>query len=131
MDLKIRETRNKLASHRDNYGKGKKKDAIFLFCRISLSDTNVSCFGNRAKLEELDLSNLVLEHSNIIIEMLDNILGKGISFIYKTNKRLKAEYLEKLEDIRQIREGSIVIRLPKRKKILIKKSHLFCFPPTP
>jgi hypothetical protein len=118
LDLKIREIRNKLASHSNSYGKSK-KEPIFL-ARIGLSGTKVTYgSGCRGKFETLDLSNLLQEHLKTIIEMLDLILEKGINYIYQSNKKLKKTYIERLEDIRQEKKGNFVIKLPKGKKIVI------------
>ena len=123
--LRIREIRNKLASHSNSYGKGKKiqKDTIFL-ARISLSHTSVSYgYGNSNNFEDLDLLPLLQEHSNLILELMDDILEKGITFIYKSNKKFKDKYLEKLDDLRQEREGNLIIKLPKGKKLVVSFSH--------
>jgi len=122
-NLKIREIRNKLASHSNSYGRSK-REPIFL-TRIDLSGTKVTYgSGCRGNFETLDLSNLVQEHSKSIIEMLDLILEKGINYIYQSNKKLKNVYLERLENLRQEKKGKVVIKLPRGEKILIIRNNL-------
>lgn len=122
-NLKIREIRNKLASHSNSYRKDKnsKKDAIFL-TRMSLSRKNVSYgFGNRSDFEELNLATLLDAHTKVLNDILDIILEKSITLIYKTNKNLKKKYSERLEDLRQEKKGNLVIKISKNKKILVKR----------
>jgi hypothetical protein len=91
--------------------------------RIGLAGTKVTYgHGCRGKYETLDLSSLLQEHSEVIIEMLDLILEKGIEYIYQANKRLRSTYTEKLNDLREEKKGNVVIKLSRGKKILIIRS---------
>jgi len=119
-DLKMREIRNKLASHSDSYRKGRnaKKDT-FVLSRIQLSGKRVTYGSNiESNFENLDLSTLLEEHSTVLLEILDSILEKGIAFILGSNIKIRSEFLEKLNDLREEKKGNIVISIPKRKKII-------------
>lgn len=115
LNTKIRDIRNKLASHSNNF----KKKPIFL-TRIDLSGTKVSYgYGSRGNYETLDLSVLLQEHLQTIIDILDSVLEKAIGYIYKLNTRLKNEYNDLLNDLREEKKGNIIIKLPRGKKIRI------------
>jgi len=121
--LEIRHLRHKLSSHSTNY-QDKTTGFIetYVPIRIDLRGFNCSYMNNEEiKIYSVDLQKSIDEHLETLIEMQDKILEKAITTFYngqKTSKGYK-EFSEKLEDLRIIRKGGLVTRMPDGSKMIM------------
>jgi len=113
--LKLRDIRNKIASHNTDYLiKHTNEVDTYNFNADSL-DGGVLLIGSYTKdiFEEINIFKELKEHYEIILDSLDAILEKIIKTIYKPNKEKQKEFLDELELLRSERKGNLVIRLKK------------------
>lgn len=121
--LEIRHLRHKLSSHSTNY-KDKKTGSIetYVPIRVDLRGFHCGYMNNEAiKIYSVDLEKAIYDHLETLIEMQDKILEKAIRTFYKgqkTSEGLK-EFSERLKDLRIIRKGGLVTRLPDGAKLII------------
>lgn len=121
--LEIRHLRHKLSSHNTNY-KDTKTGSIetYVPIRVDLRGFNCGYVNNEdVKVYSVDLQKAINEHLDTLIEMQDKILEKAIKTFYngqETSEGCKV-FTEKLEELRIIRKGGLVARLPDGAKLIM------------
>lgn len=110
--LEIRALRHQLASHsldcRDLRGQ---TTSSFVPVRIDLGGFKCSVAENRGdRIVTYDLRKAVLDHCNYILDLLDAIYAKSYKTLFKSDKKKRAEYQKKLEELREEKAGAIVLR---------------------
>jgi len=112
LDLDIRTLRNQVASHSVDYPPrgGGKPQAIVPVC-VDLK--GFSCVvtegrGNGSRAVQLDKA--VNEHCHAVISVLDRIYEKSINTIFKGHSKRIQEFRKKLDDLRFMRDGNLLIR---------------------
>lgn len=126
-NLLIRSLRHKLCSHSTNYH-DKESDSIQAYVPIRIDLDNFNCTyakNGRGKQNFVDLKEAVDEHLNMMVELLDNILEKAIKTLFKGQETSKncIEFLEKLDDLRILRNGGFVQKLPNGRKLIMTMSN--------
>jgi exonuclease VII small subunit len=122
--LEIRILRHKLSSHSTNYRA--KRGTIetvetFVPIRMNLRGFNCGYFDNKSiKAYNVDLKEAISKHLDTLVEMLDRILDKAIRAFYKGQETCKdcKEFLERLEELRIVRNGGLVSKLPDGSKLI-------------
>ena len=79
-------------------------------------------FDNKEiKAHYVDLKEAITQHLETLVEMQDRILDKAIRTFYKGQETCKGckEFLEKLEELRIIRKGGKVSKLPNGSKLIL------------
>lgn len=110
--LKIREARHKLGAHSNDYlNRNKKIVESFVPVRVTLSGFNCEYYNNETlKKETLNLKKEIEEHLSLMIDLLDKTYEKAIKTFHKSNRSKIKELNEKLEDLRIMKEGGMVIK---------------------
>jgi len=121
--LVIRSLRHKLCSHSTNYCDAKSKSMqTYIPVRVDLSGFNCTYMdNNEIKAHIIDLQKAINEHLDMMIELMDRIVEKGSRTLYKGQESSKgySEVSEKLKDLRIVRKGGFVSRLPDGTKFII------------
>lgn len=121
--LEIRLLRHKLCSHSTNYyDKNSDSTQTYVPIRVDLGGFSCGYMNNEeVKTYSVDLQRAIDEHLETLIEMLDRILDKAIKTLYKGQKTHEGciEFSGKLKDLRIIRKGRLVSRLPDDTKFII------------
>lgn len=121
--LEIRLLRHKLCSHSTNYYDANRKAyQTYVPIRSGLNGFNCMYVNNEEyKNSSVDLQKAVNDHLEAIIELMDRILDKAIKTLYKGQKKCQKcmEFSEKIEDLRFIRKGGSVSKLPNGTKLII------------
>jgi hypothetical protein len=122
--LGITQVRHKLASHTLNYEDFDNKGTdFFIIVRAELKGDKVAFQSYlTGKSNIVNLSELLNDHTEIMITALDNICEKSINTLYKTNPDKQTEFDQKLKLVRLERDGDVVVRTPEQ-DIVIKISH--------
>lgn len=113
--LTLRTLRHQLASHSLDYMNedGKPSGKAFVPIRMELRGHNCSVTENRGDATTTyDLQAGLNEHCDVIISILDRIYAKAYKTLFRANKDKLAMHSEKLEELRLIRAGALVIRIP-------------------
>jgi hypothetical protein len=88
--------------------------------RISLSGFYCRFFDNgNLKLDSIDLKANIEENLKFVVGLLDRIYEKTYKTLYEPNTEKLAEYAEKLEERRTIRDGGQVIHGAGGSKIIL------------
>jgi len=119
--LEIRLLRHKLSSHSTNYLDKRGTIETFVPIRMNLRGFNCGYFDNKAiKAYNVDLMKAISEHLETLVEMLDRILDKAIRTFYKGQETCKdyKDFLERLKELRIIRNGGLVSKLPDGSKLI-------------
>jgi hypothetical protein len=121
--LSIRSLRHKLGAHSANYYH-KESDSIqaYVPIRIDLNDFKCTYAKNgRGYHHTVDLKAAVIEHLTMMIELLDKILDKAITTLFKGQQtnRTHIEFSKKLEDLRILKKGGLVLQLTPGNKLVI------------
>jgi hypothetical protein len=121
--LDIRLLRHKLSSHSTNY-LDKTTGALetYIPVRIDLGGFNCGYINNEeAEIYYVDLKKAVDQHLEILVEMQDRILEKAIRTLYKGQETSEGckEFVEKQEELRILRKGGLVTKLPDGTKWIV------------
>ncbi len=119
--LEIRLLRHKLSSHSTNYRDERGTIETFVPIRMNLRGFNCGYFDNKAiKAHNVDLKKAISAHIETLVEMLDRILDKAIRTFYRAQETCKdcKEYSERLEELRIIRNGGLVSKMPDGSKLI-------------
>lgn len=122
-DLEIRHLRHKLASHSTDYrDEGSNSTRAYVPVRLDL--TGFRCRYTDIqdnKSHDVDLGKAINEHVETMIEMLDRASHKAIETLYKGQERSKERFdlSGRLEELRSIRRGGLVIQLPGGAKVIM------------
>ena len=121
--LLIRSLRHKLCAHSVDY-LDKKTGSIEAHIPIRIDLDNFTCtYGKdgRGNQNSVDLKVAVDEHLNTMVELLDKIMEKAVKTLFKGQESSKActQFSEVLNDLRVLRKGGIVHRLPEGRKLII------------
>jgi hypothetical protein len=119
--LKIRDVRHRLGAHSNDYLNNKsRKLESFVPVRISLSGFNCEYINNETlKIAYVNLQDCLTEHMTLMIDLLDKIYEKTVKTLYKSEKKKRDEFIEKLHELRIIREGGVVISFSDGGKLII------------
>jgi hypothetical protein len=121
--LSIRSLRHKLCSHSTNYyDKESNLVQAYVPVRIGLDNFNCTYAKNRGgNHKSIDLKEAVDEHLNMMIELLDKIMEKAIKTLFKGQESSESciEFTKVLEDLRVLRKGGIVHKLPDGTKLIV------------
>ena len=105
--LGIREVRNKIGAHSTNiYSKRQKGDKeSYIPVRHSMSGHKFYYLNNERIAEEIwvDLAELLMEHLKLILELLDETYEKTIKTVYRGNQLKRNEELNKLTELRKLK----------------------------
>lgn len=111
-NLDIRVLRHQLASHSlDFLAPGESKTQAFVPVRIGLSGFACMVTENRGgttRTVQLDLA--ITEHCKAITSVLDRVYEKSVKTLFKGQADKISEFQRKLEDLRFIRDGNMIIR---------------------
>lgn len=120
--LRIREVRHKLGAHSTEYSSGRTdKIESYVPVRVSLSGFNCEYFNNETLASErVDLRECLNEHFEMLIALIDKVYEKTVKTLYKAEKKKLEEYMEKLKDLRIVRDGGLVITLPQGGKLIFQ-----------
>lgn len=111
-NLEIRTLRHQVASHSVDYlPPSRGKTQAFVPVRIGLS--GFSCMvtegrGNSTRTIQLD--DAINAHCHVITSVLDRIYEKSVKTFFKGQTQRIEEFTKKLEDLRFVRDGNILIR---------------------
>ena len=105
--LLIRSLRHKLCSHSTNY-LDKESGSIQAYVPIRIDLDNFNCTyakNGRGNHNSVDLKSAVDEHCNMMIVLLDKIMGKAIKTLFKGQESSKSciVFLKVLDDLRLIK----------------------------
>lgn len=112
--LTLRTLRHQLASHSLDYmGSDRKPSgAAFVPVRMELRGHNCSVTENRGDAsKEYDLQEALNQHCDALISVLDTIYEKSYKTFFKANKDKQLIHENKLGELRQVRDGAIVIHI--------------------
>lgn len=109
--LRIREIRHKVGAHSNDFlNKSTGKLESYVPVRICLSHFNCEYINNEnLKVERDDLKESLKEHLELMIELIDKIYEKTVKTIYKSNEKKVKELNMKLQNLRIVRNGGVVI----------------------
>lgn len=110
--LEIRTLRHQVASHSvDYFPAGVDKPQAFVPVRIALS--GFSCMvteGRGDTTRTIRLDDAVNAHCIAIISVLDRIYEKSVKTLFRGQNKKISKFQKRLEDLRFIRDGNILIR---------------------
>lgn len=112
--LRIREIRNKLSAHSTDY-KNSTTGEIESFVPIEVNLSGFGCvyFNNETlKSEHVDFRECLSEHFEVLIALMDKVYEKMVSTLYKAEKKKFENFMEKLKDLRILKNGGHVIYFP-------------------
>ncbi|MCW0462969.1 hypothetical protein [Xanthomonas sacchari] len=102
--------RHQIAAHSlDNMDEQGKVVAAFVPVRIDLGGFNCTVTKNRGdEMDSYDLLVVIEEHSAFVAEVMDVIYEKCAKTFFKNDSTRRLQHLEKLEELRAIRNGVLV-----------------------
>lgn len=115
--LEITSLRHQLASHSlDFLPLGGGKAQAFVPVRIGLSGYSCMVTENRGgPTRTIDLKKAVNAHCNAVVSVLDRVYEKALKTLFKGQQKRIAEFQQKLDDLRFVRDGNMIIRADKGK----------------
>jgi hypothetical protein len=121
--LEIRTVRHQLASHSLDFlsAKGSSTQA-FVPVRVGLSGYTCAITENRGdRTRTVDLREAVNKHCVALTSVLDRIYEKSFKTLFRGQQKRLAEFQKKLNDLRFVRDGNILVRTGKgRQKMEIR-----------
>lgn len=112
--LQVRELRHKLAAHSGDYlNKGGKKEA-YVPLRFDLGSWMVTAVRHTHPMdhEKVDIREAIEVHLRLIIDSMDQIVEKAIGTLFKTDASRRAQFGERLRDLRIEKSGGLVFEGP-------------------
>jgi hypothetical protein len=116
--LEIRTVRHQLASHSLDFlsSKGSSTQA-FVPVRLGLSGYTCVITENRGdRTRTVDLSESVDKHCVALTSVLDRIYLKSFKTLFRGQQKKLAEFQKKLDDLRFVRDGNVLLRAGKGKR---------------
>ena len=111
--LEIRTLRHKLASHSTNYLGEDNSIGAFAPTRIKLEDYSIGTYSySNEEYLNFDLSKELDQHFICMISALDRVYEKSIKTVFHGDKKKLKDYEEKLNDLRFIKEGGMILTAP-------------------
>lgn len=112
--LDLRKLRHQLASHSLDYsdfdGTGGK---AFVPVRIELGGHKCTVTENRGDgWATYDLKDALNKHCDVMVSIMDRIYEKTFRTLFKTQRTRLEKYQQRLDDLRMVRDGMLVIRIP-------------------
>lgn len=110
--LGIRTLRHQVASHGVDYlpPAGGRTES-FVPVRVSLSGFSCTVSEGRGNDERtVDLEEAIKSHCVCIVSVLDRIYEKSVQTIFRGQDRRIAEFNKKLDDLRFVRDGNLILR---------------------
>ena len=115
--LKIREIRNKLASHSNDFQTNFGKEC-YLPLRMTLYGHTCEYINNKTnELDKVDLIAEIYNSANLLMDAFESLLEASIERLYKTNKS-REKWKEALNELRLKRKGAIIITGPNLKIVM-------------
>lgn len=110
--LEIRTLRHQLASHSlDFFRPGESKTQAFVPVRIGLEGFSCMVTENRGDVTRtIKLDEAVETHCVVVTSVLDRIYEKSVKTIFKGQLAKIAKFNKKLEDLRFVRDGNLILR---------------------
>lgn len=108
--LKIRQVRNKLASHSVNHKSSETAD-VEAFAPVQISLKGFNCEIASLTLdppERIDLKAEIKSHSKLLMSLMDDIYEKSYQTLFKGHEKRLAEHGKILDDLRVVRDGGVV-----------------------
>lgn len=101
--LKIRGIRNKIGSHSSDYRQNGNRES-YVLTRHTMKGYQFAYMNNEGAPREIwvDLTELLKEHLNLMIDCLDEIYEKTIETVYSGNRLKQNEELDKLTELRKL-----------------------------
>jgi hypothetical protein len=120
--LQIRETRHKLGAHSIDYmDNTTKRIESYSPVRATLSGFICEYFNNETlSSKRVDLRRCLHEHLKVLIDLMDKIYEKTVNTLYRGENEKREEFLEKLKDLRIIKDGGLVATSTEGGKIVIQ-----------
>lgn len=118
--LSIRVLRNKLASHSVNF-KNAESGELEAYAPVQISLQGYSCEVASLTLDppkRIDLKAALKESTAVLVELLDEVYEKTYKTLFKGQTKKLAEFKERLNDLRVIKDGGMVIHTSGKKIIL-------------
>ena len=115
--LEITSLRHQLASHSTEFlpHRGGKAQA-FVPVRIGLAGFSCMVTENRGgPTRTINLKEALLAHCKAITVVLDRLYDKAVRTLFKGQQKRLAEFQKKLDDLRFVRDGNMLIRAGKGK----------------
>jgi len=121
--LQIRDLRHKVGAHSVDYmNKDIGKIEPFVPVRARLEQFTCEYMNNETLvLQRVDLKECVEEHSKLMVELLATIYEKAVKTAYKGNEKKLQKYKEKLDDLKIIRDGGVVMKAAGGDKLIIRR----------
>lgn len=113
--LRIRDIRNKLGAHSTDYlNSTTRRIESYLPVEVNLSGFGCVYSNNETrKSEKVDFRECLSEHFEVLIALMDKVYEKTVSSLYRAEKKKFEKFMEKLENLRIVKDGGLVICLPK------------------
>lgn len=108
--LRATSLRHQIAAHSlDNMDEQGRVVAAFVPVRIDLGGFNCTVTKNRGDaMDSYDLLEAIKEHSEFVAEVMDVVYEKCARTFFKNDSMRRQSHLEKLRELRLIREGAMV-----------------------
>lgn len=112
--LKIRELRHKLASHGLDYLESDGSvPYAYVPVRMELQKYSCTITKNRGDSSEtVNIGEALSEHCKLAVSILDSIYEKSVKTLFKGQRTRIDEFNEKLEELRAVKNGAVIIRAP-------------------
>ncbi|TGM60814.1 hypothetical protein [Leptospira vanthielii] len=106
--LKIIIFRNIAASHTVNYNSN---DGVksYMLSRITIDKEKIDFLDEKNQTYHINIINEIENFNDIIIQLLESITEKIINTVYSTEKERKSKYLADLSELRDVRDGKLII----------------------
>jgi hypothetical protein len=110
--LAVRTLRHQIASHSVDYRRPEGgKNQAFVPVRIGLQTFSCDVTENRGDATHtVKLDDAVVEHCKLLVSILDEIYAKSMRTIFKGRTKQIAEFTERLQELRLVRAGNLLIR---------------------
>jgi hypothetical protein len=120
--LQIREVRHKLGAHSTDYlNNTTRRIESYIPVRATLSGFICEYFNNETRSSKrADLRNCLNEHFEVLVDLMDKVYEKTVNTLYRGEKEKREEFLEKLKDLRVIKDGGLVVTSSEGRKIVIQ-----------
>jgi hypothetical protein len=121
--LEIRALRHKLSSHGTDFldtATGSKQ--AFVPLRLHLNDSLSITYVNytaSSKHHRVDLAAAIHAHVEMMIDVIDSIIGKSMKTIFQKNSKHKAEIASELDDLRVEKAGGWVAKTDGGPKLIV------------
>lgn len=110
--LVLRELRHKLASHGLDYLEPDgSSPSAYVPVRMDLAGFSCTITKNRGDgSETIRIDEALVEHCKLTVSVLDSVYEKSVKTLFRGQKKRIEQFNQKLEELRQVRDGSLIIR---------------------